>query len=270
MPERRKDGWTRVAFGDVVELVNERSYDPEGRRVRAVRGWRAHRYRTTFGSAGGADVGDGYRRSQACSEPGRSCSVMRRAYQRKVAVADFDGVCSARHLSSSSRRTDVLLPELLPFICRPSHSSSTSSSTSAGSLSPYDQLDEPVAVRVRPAAARGAAADRSALVTLRDRRPLRRSCSDCGDRIGRLYQRAAREHSGAHATELGTICWRDSRCGCATGPRSMASTALSAGVPTESSQCRSVELMMGRRRGRWISARSSIEFRLRAGDVLLT
>ena len=42
----------------------------------------------------------------------------RRAYQRKVAVADFDGMCSSDIYIFESKDPNVLLPELVPFICQ--------------------------------------------------------------------------------------------------------------------------------------------------------
>ncbi|MCA9974256.1 MAG: hypothetical protein KC413_00845, partial [Anaerolineales bacterium] len=38
----------------------------------------------------------------------------RRVYQRKLAVAEFDGICSA-HAMVLRPKTDVVLPEFLPF-----------------------------------------------------------------------------------------------------------------------------------------------------------
>src|SRR3990172_12635544 len=38
----------------------------------------------------------------------------RRVYQRKLAVAEFDGICSA-HAMVLRSKPDVVLPELLPF-----------------------------------------------------------------------------------------------------------------------------------------------------------
>ena len=38
----------------------------------------------------------------------------RRVYQRKLAVADFDGICSA-HALVLRPKSDVVLPEFLPF-----------------------------------------------------------------------------------------------------------------------------------------------------------
>lgn len=59
----------------------------------------------------------------------------RRAYQRKVAVADFDGLCSSDILAFEPA-DDRLLPELLPFIVQTEGFFQHALGTSAGSLSP--------------------------------------------------------------------------------------------------------------------------------------
>jgi len=59
----------------------------------------------------------------------------RRAYQRKVAVAQFDGVCSGDILVFEPKG-DALLPDLLPFICLSDSFFDHALKTSAGSLSP--------------------------------------------------------------------------------------------------------------------------------------
>jgi type I restriction enzyme S subunit len=60
----------------------------------------------------------------------------RRAYQRKVAVADFDGICSGDIYVLETKDPSVLLPELLPFICQTDGFFEHAIGTSAGSLSP--------------------------------------------------------------------------------------------------------------------------------------
>ena len=58
-----------------------------------------------------------------------------RAYQRKVAVAEFDGICSGDILVFEPAN-DQLLPELLPFIVQSDGFFEHALGTSAGSLSP--------------------------------------------------------------------------------------------------------------------------------------
>lgn len=68
----------------------------------------------------------------------------RRAYQRKVAVAEFDGICSSDILTFEPKGDD-LLPELLPFIVQSDAFFEHALDTSSGSLSPrtrWSQLKE--------------------------------------------------------------------------------------------------------------------------------
>ena len=69
-------------------------------------------------------------------KPGQVLFGKRRAYQRKVAVADFEGVCSGDIYVFESKDPDKLLPELLPFICQSEGFYEYAVRTSAGSLSP--------------------------------------------------------------------------------------------------------------------------------------
>ena len=69
-------------------------------------------------------------------KPGQVLFGKRRAYQRKVAVADFEGVCSSDIYVFESKDPNKLLPELLPFICQSEGFYQYAIKTSAGSLSP--------------------------------------------------------------------------------------------------------------------------------------
>ncbi len=59
----------------------------------------------------------------------------RRVYQRKVAVAEFDGICSA-HALVLRARPEVTLPEFLPFFMQSDLFMERAKSISVGSLSP--------------------------------------------------------------------------------------------------------------------------------------
>lgn len=134
MPEAAlKKAWTRVAFGDVVRLSRERSSNPEGDRFARyvglehidpgdlkIRRWGETADGTTFTSV---------------FRPGQVLFGKRRAYQRKVAVADFSGVCSGDIYVLEPKNSN-LLPELLPFICQTDRFFEHAIGTSAGSLSP--------------------------------------------------------------------------------------------------------------------------------------
>ncbi|MAT16923.1 MAG: hypothetical protein CMJ46_16810 [Planctomyces sp.] len=66
---------------------------------------------------------------------GQVLFAKRRAYQRKVAVADFDGICSSDILTFEPKGDD-LLPELLPYIVQSDAFFDHALGTSSGSLSP--------------------------------------------------------------------------------------------------------------------------------------
>jgi type I restriction enzyme, S subunit len=59
----------------------------------------------------------------------------RRAYQRKLAVAGFDGICSA-HAMVVRAKSDVVLPEFLPFLMMSGRFMRRAVEISVGSLSP--------------------------------------------------------------------------------------------------------------------------------------
>lgn len=129
-----KPGWRRVKFGDVVRLSKARSANPEADGIERyvgldhidpedlrIRRWGLVAEGTTFTTR---------------FKPGQVLFGKRRAYQRKVAVADFEGVCSGDIYVFESADPSVLLPDLLPFICQTNRFCEYAVSTSAGSLSP--------------------------------------------------------------------------------------------------------------------------------------
>lgn len=59
----------------------------------------------------------------------------RRAYQRKLAVADFEGICSA-HAMVLRAKPEVVLPEFLPFLMQSDMFFDRAMAISVGSLSP--------------------------------------------------------------------------------------------------------------------------------------
>jgi type I restriction enzyme M protein len=59
----------------------------------------------------------------------------RRAYQRKLAVAEVDGICSAHAMVARAKR-DVVLPEFLPFLMMSDKFMNRAVEISVGSLSP--------------------------------------------------------------------------------------------------------------------------------------
>jgi type I restriction enzyme, S subunit len=68
-------------------------------------------------------------------KPGDIIFGKRRVYQRKLAVADFEGICSA-HAMVLRAKPDVVLPEFLPFFMRSDCFMDRALAISVGSLSP--------------------------------------------------------------------------------------------------------------------------------------
>lgn len=128
-----KAGWTRVAFGDVVRLSKARVADPEAAGVERVVGLE-HIEPGDLRIRRWGDVADGTTFT-TLFKPGQVLFGKRRAYQRKVAVADFEGVCSG-DIYVLEPANDRLMPELLPFLCQTDAFFDHAVGTSAGSLSP--------------------------------------------------------------------------------------------------------------------------------------
>jgi type I restriction enzyme, S subunit len=126
-------GWTRVAFGDVVRLSKVRVVDPEAAGIERVVGLE-HIEPGDLRIRRWGDVADGTTFT-TLFKPGQVLFGKRRAYQRKVAVADFEGVCSG-DIYVLEPANDRLLPELLPFLCQTDAFFDNAVGTSAGSLSP--------------------------------------------------------------------------------------------------------------------------------------
>ena len=129
-----KPGWRRVKFGDVVRLSKARSKDPMADGIERYVGLE-HLEPGDLRIRRWGSVADGVTFTSVF-QPGQVLFGKRRAYQRKVAVADFSGVCSGDIYVLETKDAQVLLPELLPFICQTDAFFDHAVGTSAGSLSP--------------------------------------------------------------------------------------------------------------------------------------
>jgi len=129
-----KPGWKMVKFGDVVKNANLVERDPEAAGIERIVGLEhldpenlhIRRWNTP-------ENGTSFTRKFV---PGQTLFGKRRAYQRKVAFAEFEGICSGDILTFEPKDKKVLLPELLPFICQSDAFFDHALGTSAGSLSP--------------------------------------------------------------------------------------------------------------------------------------
>jgi type I restriction enzyme S subunit len=129
-----KPGWRQVKFGDVVQLSKARSQDPLADGIERYVGLE-HLEPGDLRIRSWGNVADGVTFT-SLFQPGQVLFGKRRAYQRKVAVADFSGVCSGDIYVLETKDEQVLLPELLPFICQTDAFLNHAVGTSAGSLSP--------------------------------------------------------------------------------------------------------------------------------------
>ncbi len=134
-----KTHWKKYRFDEVCRQVNEGTKDPYAEGLDHVIGlehiepnnlhiiqWDTLEKETTFTRK--------FRKGQVLF--GR-----RRAYQRKVAYAEFDGICSGDILVFEAIE-EVLLPELLPFLIQSEGFFQKALATSAGSLSPRTKFKE--------------------------------------------------------------------------------------------------------------------------------
>lgn len=129
-----KSGWRRVGFGQVVRLNKDKSKDPEADGLERYVGLE-HIEPGDLRVRSWGDVAEGTTFTNRF-RPGQILFGKRRAYQRKVAVADFEGVCSGDIYVLEPKDTSVLHPGLLPFICETDAFFNHAVGTSAGSLSP--------------------------------------------------------------------------------------------------------------------------------------
>jgi len=129
-----KPDWKVVKFGDVVKNANLVERNIEGSGIARIVGLEhidpenLHMRRWN-----GPEESTSFTRKFI---PGQTLFGKRRAYQRKVAFAEFEGICSGDILTFETKDSKVLLPELLPFICQTDAFFDYALGTSAGSLSP--------------------------------------------------------------------------------------------------------------------------------------
>lgn len=128
-----KSAWRRVAFGDVVRNINETVKDAEGAgidRVIAMEHLDPGELKVDRWGA----VADGTTFTRKV-KPGQTLFGKRRAYQRKVAYAEFEAICSG-DIYAFEADDAHMLGELLPFLVQSNGFFDHALGTSAGSLSP--------------------------------------------------------------------------------------------------------------------------------------
>ena len=112
LDKAKKQGWRQVKFGDVVRQVKER-VDPETSGLeRYVAG--DHMDTDDLRIRRWGEIGSGYLGPafHMRFRPGQVLYGSRRTYLRKVAVADFDGICANTTFVIEPKDAEELLPEL--------------------------------------------------------------------------------------------------------------------------------------------------------------
>ena len=128
-----KSGWKKVKFGDVVFEPKESVKDPVVEGIEHVVGLEH------------IDSGDMHLRRSASIEESTTFTKKfsngdvlfgrRRAYLKKAAKADFEGICSG-DITVMRAKVALLLPELLPFVVNNDKFFEYAITHSAGGLSP--------------------------------------------------------------------------------------------------------------------------------------
>lgn len=129
-----KSTWQTVRFGDVVREVRETEPDPLAKGITRYVGL-ADLDPDSLQLKRWSEIADGETTFTRLFRQGQILFGRRRAYQRKAAVAPFDGICSGDIIVMEAKR-GKLLPELLPFLIHTDGFFDYAIQTSAGSLSP--------------------------------------------------------------------------------------------------------------------------------------
>ncbi len=128
-----KSSWKRVAFGDMVRNVNVTVRDPEAVGIDRVVAME-HMDPGELKVQRWGSIEDGTTFTRRVT-PGQTLFGKRRAYQRKVAFAEFDAICSGDILTFEADETHIL-SKFLPFLVQSNEFFDHALGTSAGSLSP--------------------------------------------------------------------------------------------------------------------------------------
>lgn len=135
--KKLKPGWRPVTFGDVVRQCKEKA-DPEtSGLVRYIAG--DHMDTDDLRLRRWGEIGSGYLGPafHMHFKPGQVLYGSRRTYLRKVAVADFEGICANTTFVLEPKDPDELLPEFLPFLMQTEAFNAFSVKNSKGSVNPY-------------------------------------------------------------------------------------------------------------------------------------
>jgi type I restriction enzyme S subunit len=132
-----KPGWRKVKFGEVVRQCREKADPGTSGLERYVAG--EHMDTDDLRIRRWGEIGSGYLGPafHIRFRPGQVLYGSRRTYLRKVAVADFDGICANTTFVLEPNNADELLPEYLPFLMQTDAFNQFSVKNSKGSVNPY-------------------------------------------------------------------------------------------------------------------------------------
>lgn len=133
MVSELKPGWRRVKFGQLAECVNDRVDDPSAAGVDRYVGLEHLDPESLTIRRWGSP--DDVASTKLRFKPGDIIFGKRRAYQRKLAVADFEGICSA-HAMVLRAKPAAVMPAFLPFLMQSDAFMERAVEISVGSLSP--------------------------------------------------------------------------------------------------------------------------------------
>lgn len=128
-----KTSWKRVAFGDVIDSITDRVDDPSSAGVDRYVG--LEHLDPGVMTVQRWDTPDKVAAQKLRFQPGDVIFGRRRAYQKKVALAEFEGICSA-HALVLRARPDYVDPEFLPVFLSSDYFLDRAVAISVGSLSP--------------------------------------------------------------------------------------------------------------------------------------
>ncbi len=128
-----REGWSVVRFDEMAQLVNDRVDDPSKAGVERYVGLEHLDPESLKIRRWG--VPTDVEAQKLRFQPGDIIFGKRRAYQRKLAVADFEGICSA-HAMVLRAREEMVIKEFLPFFMQSDIFFDRALSISVGSLSP--------------------------------------------------------------------------------------------------------------------------------------
>ena len=131
-PSALKKGWQVVKFGGIAKNISKRvnPFETELEVYVGLEHLDSQSLRITRRGVPSDVKGQKLR-----VRPGQIIFGKRRAYQKKVAVADFDGICSA-HAMVFEAIQGKIIPELLPFFMQSDMFMDRAVAISEGSLSP--------------------------------------------------------------------------------------------------------------------------------------